>query len=344
MRLYDTLLTMSGGELDQIMLGGVTTFIRELQKAQCFELSEEISFAAGDVCRTRPSTMLSAIDMIRAPYEYTWVEWVPSKRNAIRDNYHIFSHEKPAPKKVGALTITNEECNRGYMILAWQHHNDDVQVNPLGLIFDWDSKNPEPVISQYLKTVYGQSDPAWMNTFLEKKFSGLLHDKMPDKWVEYQNNPAEREASAALIQRGDIVPLEPFMKFLVQYSIVPGVEWYESFVDDLAGELPFVEAFYLLLNSRNTIVTQQRDNFAKLNNARRKNKKPPLKEFITTRLRISKVVGNRATAHGMSHDQARFHLVRGHFKIRKSGVYWWAPHGRGRGGSGNLRQGYEVQR
>jgi hypothetical protein len=343
MRLYDKLLTLPGGELDQVMLGGVTSFVRELEKAQCFELSEDISFAAGDVCLTRPSTLLSAIDMIRSPYEYTWVEWTPSKRNNIRDNYNAFSHHKPMPKRVGALTITNEECSRGYLILAWMHHNEDIQVSPLGLIFDWDSANPEPVISHYLRTVYGQSDPVWMNKFLATKFGDLNTSKLPDKWTRFSDDPKEREASIKLTMRGDIVPLDIFINFLTSYNIVPGAEWYESFVDDLAGELPFVEAFYLLLNSRNSIVTQVRDNFTKLNNARRKNKKPPLKEFTTTRLRISKVVGNRAASKGMTHEQARYHLVRGHFKIKYGKVFWWSPHSRGRGGSGNLRKGYEVR-
>lgn len=340
MRLYDRLLQEPGGELDQIMFGGVTAFCKELEKAQCFELSTEISFAAGDVCQSRPSTLLSAIDMIRAPYEYTWVEWTPNQREHNRDNSHTFSHEKPMPKKVGALTITNEACSRGYMILAWWHHDDTVQVNPLGLIFDWDSKNPEPVIGDYLKALYGNA--GWVPGFIMKKVSHVRGDRMPDKWTKFSDNPVEREASNQLSMRGDIVPLETFVQFLERYKIVPGMEWYESFSDDLAGELPFIEAFYLLLNSRNTIVTQVRDNFIKLNNARRKNRKPPLKEFITTRLHVSKVVGNRAAAFGMTREQARYHLVRGHFKVRRSGCYWWSPHSRGRGGSGNLRQGYEV--
>src|SRR5215469_2575205 len=340
MRLYDVLMEQPGGDLDHIMLGGVSLFCKELAKAQCFQLSEEISFAAGDVCQTRPSTLLSAIDLIRAPYQHTWVEWTPSKRNHVRDNYHLFSREKPSPKRVGALTVTNKECTRGYMILAWQHHDDSLQVNPLGLIFNWDSADTEPVISQYLKAMYGNS--AYTQEVIMKRVANLKMFDTPDKWKQYEKDDKEQKASQILIERGDIVPLEIFMPFLTAYNLKPGVEWYESFSDDLAGELPFVEAFYLLLNSKNSIVTQQREDLGKLNNARRKNKKPPLKEFINTRLRISKVVGNRAAASGLSREQARYHLVRGHFKVRKSGVYWWSSHPRG-AGDRSTRQTYEVR-
>jgi len=59
-------------------------------------------------------------------------------------------------------------------------------------------------------------------------------------------------------------------------------------------------------------------------------------------LRISRTVQNRGNAAGMTHAEVRYHLVRGHFKIRGGNVFWWSPHSRGRGGSGNLRKGYEV--
>jgi hypothetical protein len=37
----------------------------------------------------------------------------------------------------------------------------------------------------------------------------------------------------------------------------------------------------------------------------------------------------RAGMAGDERNPSRLHLVRGHFKIRASGVYWWSPHARG---------------
>ena len=342
MRLYERLMEEPGGVLDKCMLGGITPFCKELAKAQCFQLSEEIAVACSEVVQSRPSTLLSAIDMVRAPYQHTWVEYTPNQRTNIRDNHNLFPGKpKPTPKRVGALLMTNKQCTRGTMILAWWHNNDDVQVNPLGLIFDWDSSESEPVLKQYLSRMsYG--DPKWIDSVVEGRRKAAS-TRMPDRWQSFIKDDKEWEANIALTMRGDVIPLEMFMPFIATYKLKPGAEWYDSFEDDLAGELPFVEAFLLLLNSKNSIITQVKDDFSKLNRARAKNKKPPLKEFINTRLRISKVVANRAKAAGMSHEAARLHLVRGHFKVRRSGVYWWSPHSRGRD-SVLLRREYKVNK
>jgi len=344
MRLYERLLAARGGETDQTMLGGITAFCKEMVKAQCFALSDDISFACSDVCKSKPTSILAAIDMIRAPYTHTWIEWTPDNRHHIRDNSNMFSHAKPKPKRLGALVITNDKCNRGFFLLTWWHNDDSIMVCPLGVIFDWDSAENEPVISQYLKSMYGE-DKEWVKKTIKGRLSHIDNFgniALPDKWEEYTRIPAERAAATKLTLRGEIVPIEMFFPFLQAFNIKPGAEWYESFVDDLAGELPFVEAFFLLLNSRNSIVRRDKENLAKLNNARRKNKKPPLREFINTSLRISKVVANRGASAGFSREAVRMHLVRGHFKVRKSGVYWWSPHPRGRERHLTRRE-YEVK-
>lgn len=50
-----------------------------------------------------------------------------------------------------------------------------------------------------------------------------------------------------------------------------------------------------------------------------------------------------ADASGISREAARQHLVRGHFKIRRTGVYWWSPFLRGDGTRGTVKRvEYEV--
>jgi hypothetical protein len=58
-------------------------------------------------------------------------------------------------------------------------------------------------------------------------------------------------------------------------------------------------------------------------------KKPPLTEFIVTRLNLSRGTANRGVALGLSREAARKHPVRGHFNVRKTGIYWWSPFPRG---------------
>ena len=39
-----------------------------------------------------------------------------------------------------------------------------------------------------------------------------------------------------------------------------------------------------------------------------------------------------ARGRGATAEEIRSHLVRGHFKVRKTGIFWWRPHTAGRGG------------
>jgi len=67
----------------------------------------------------------------------------------------------------------------------------------------------------------------------------------------------------------------------------------------------------------------------KLNRNRAAKGRPPLVEHLVVRMRLSP----RAKASG--HERgwggsgaSRGTLVMGHFKVRKSGIFWWSPHAR----------------
>jgi hypothetical protein len=97
-----------------------------------------------------------------------------------------------------------------------------------------------------------------------------------------------------------------------------------------------------MLNSKNTIVEQRREDLSRLNKARTKSRKAPLREFITTKIRLSPTQARR---HGIAsdwHESARQHLCRGHFKVRATGVFWWSPHLRGFGDK-TVRTGYRAE-
>ena len=71
MRLYDQILAGRGGLFDTVTGGTVTQFSKLLEQAQCFLMSDPIAVTCAEICRSRPSSILSAIDMTRAPYPFT---------------------------------------------------------------------------------------------------------------------------------------------------------------------------------------------------------------------------------------------------------------------------------
>jgi hypothetical protein len=56
-----------------------------------------------------------------------------------------------------------------------------------------------------------------------------------------------------------------------------------------------------------------------------------LLDYTHIGIRLTRALGARAGMAADPRQAARLHLVRGHFKIRKSGVYWWSPFARGQG-------------
>jgi hypothetical protein len=239
-RLYDELLAARGTWMDEAMNGALTTFGSYLEQAQCFMLSDEISVICSEICRTKPSSILSALDLTRAPYPYTWIEWGPASRLYSRPN------DKPIPRKLGCLLMTGDKGAKGYFVLTWVHGQHDITLNPFGLIFDWDRTSTEPVIGQYGRYV----GIANIDRVVADKRAAVM-DRLPladGRWARFHNDPVERKAVMELELRAYLIPLEFCLEFISRTNMVPGTPQFESYANDLNGELPFIESFLLLLN------------------------------------------------------------------------------------------------
>jgi hypothetical protein len=104
----------------------------------------------------------------------------------------------------------------------------------------------------------------------------------------------------------------------------------------------------LLLNSRNAVEIGPEADLSRLNRARAKSRKTqllPLRPVIldiTRRQRAARLAGIRTTP-----DEIRSALVAGHFKCRRTGVFWWSAHIRqgcgDRGAEALTGREYEVR-
>jgi hypothetical protein len=111
---------------------------------------------------------------------------------------------------------------------------------------------------------------------------------------------------------------------------------------DWAGEAVYLLAVVGLLNARNAIELEPVD-LSRINRARLKNDKRLL--FEHKLLRIARRVHKRVYPDGKGHvDHApmRAHMVRGHWKNRKSGIYFWHPFVRGDAKHGKIEKDYEL--
>lgn len=77
----------------------------------------------------------------------------------------------------------------------------------------------------------------------------------------------------------------------------------------------------------------------------KRNRKPIVPSTIQRRVtvKLSRVQQRRAGEDGV-HAHMRLHTVRGHFKVRKTGIYWWSDFWRGDSNSGLVEKIYDVRK
>jgi hypothetical protein len=110
--------------------------------------------------------------------------------------------------------------------------------------------------------------------------------------------------------------------------------------EDWGGEFRFLLSTLGLLNARNVVQAQKIDN-AKVNKHRVQKGKRPLFSHSVIKVRPFIVVGGKADTG--NHRQLRLHMVRGHFKRKKNGLFWWSMHARGLASEGVVQHDYELE-
>lgn len=111
---------------------------------------------------------------------------------------------------------------------------------------------------------------------------------------------------------------------------------------DWSGESMFILSTLALLNSVNTTEKQEVD-LSKLNRSRVKRGVPPLETYHVLKIhtKLKQRMAQRDREEGETRDVS-WHMVMGHFKVRKTGIFHWRPHARGDREHGVVTKDYEV--
>lgn len=287
-------------------------------KPQRFYLDDNVVAACEQVSQSKPESLLSAFAFARLPYASTWLEWHrPKVPESAAHQFGVLLTDASgeAGPRDGSAAIATLVLRAGHLTV----------IAPFWILLDW---------SQELK-------------FLDRY-------KQMDLGGEPQSG-AERE----LRHRQGIIPNQQFRSYWEDghYPLLTKEDVYtwdtahlteeqRAEIDDMAYAAShpawLVTGFLVMLNSR-SILECQREDLRALNKSREKKGKPPLASgFIHTRLRIPKHVSSAFGNSASERAAARLHVVRGHFKVRKTGVFWWTPHPRGAGRSEVKRQEYRV--
>jgi hypothetical protein len=312
--LADDLIAAVGGVDDMLYRGAFTAMAVTVRDAQRFDLSPEVMRSAWTISHSPIGPQLRALPLCKLPFQLAWFEWPAGFMGIPTERKDIYA---PVPKRMGALVSTDESLQRGSISYAWLHPHQGVNICPLSITFDWRT-DAEPVA--------------------DLTNASHWHEKATDdQWTELMKYPrmsgSSREDVIADNQRFGLV-INPTMKAFVdaaaQSHNPEGVKLLmNAATKDIEGEAPMLRAAIMLLNSRNLAEYEPRPTPPKLNAARARRGKAPLLDYTHVRVRLSRGLAARAGMAADARNPSRLHLVRGHFKIRASGVFWWSPFARG---------------
>jgi hypothetical protein len=302
-------------------------FAEAVKQAQRFELDAASCAAIGTISNAPVAKLIEARDLIRPPFESTWFEWAGSTAAHRNDLSNPVAEGETAPLRTGIL-IESKDCGLvGAASLAWSARApngvEQLAINPLSLIYNL---GDEEIALPGLKSQMSLSD---YRAELGKRSQGLsehLHSKLLANVSVTLNPRAEGIAHR-----------------LEQIHGKDASRIIQTQLKDWSGELDFIHAAMICLNSRNLMKREPEEDLSRLNKARRRLGRTPLLSFSTVKVSLSASATRRV---GAQHNSTclRAHLVRGHFKMRKSGVFWWSPFLRGDADAGFVvRSGYEVQ-
>lgn len=338
--------------------GFFTSLHNAIQKSHRFVLKDDVAISAYRLVRSRPSSMLAAMPLCRLPYRSIWIEW--SGGISERAGWQIYPAiergkediiRRVNPIRMGCLIETLDETyQRGQMTWAWLHPEEGMNGSPLSVNFDWTENGNIESAARAAGVDTGDAISRIMfKRYIERPASfseAIVKDVLETHsgWSALRNDNREIAALSELLcheavwisrhgrQMIDLLMSDRDPKYIIRCL--------SAWEGDISGEAPFIDCLLMMMNSRNAVEHSEND-LSRLNRAREKRGKPPLHSHNVTSLYMSR--HRRAMMANGLRVESRGTDVMGHFKIRKSGVWWWNEHWRGDRDNPMPRENYEIK-
>lgn len=318
----------------------VRPVIARIKKAQKYVLAPEFA-AVADALAENYRSLVSAFPFCRLPYPEVWIELAA----ADRPNFMTAELQAPGfqgkPKRIGFLcSATRSDLSAWRTHLCWTLHNAQLAhaVVPPGasgaaVAMNFDMHN---VLDHVTEADLQEPKPKLR----------------PDVFIDIPNHPGWDHAapSVRLAMLRHTHPVHPdwglpdIASHLAAHQIEEAYELIHQLArSDWAGEVAYLLAVIGLMNARNASETVRSD-YRKLNRARTKRGEPPLFEHHLLKIhdRQQRRVGDYSSH--SKHAPMRGHFVSGHWKVRKTGIYFWKPFKRGDFSRGSISKDYQLDR
>jgi len=334
--LADEILAAVNSPVDRVYTGAISALGIAIRQAKRFDLVPGVIVTANTVSSSSITAQLRALPLCRLPFEFVWMEWPGADPvyDAFQDDNATAA--APRPHRMGVLIHTDESRQKGSMTFAWSHRQHGINACPLACFFDWraDGAKVEDVIHDLFRQS-GRTEDDLRRTIIEQdrslpQMKGSSESDVINSRSRFGFNisPAFRSWAGATVQRHGALP-------------GPGTPEWKMWTSDIRGEPGIVRSILLLLNSRNLTHGEDVPAPERLNRQRAKTGKLPLLGHTKIRIKLSRALQQRA-GEGRQREASRLHAVRGHFKVRASGVYWWSDFIRGDPTRGVIQGTYKI--
>jgi hypothetical protein len=286
-----------------------------------FVLDGEVIDMIHRVQHGKARSLLAALALCRLPYPQVWIEYDHRHRLEWVNELERRGVTVPQPPDGEVATRAG--------FLMWQPADGEILAHPVWLF-------PDGRVSWACQAVFIQTGAAFDPLLDGAELKRLYTEASPElrkRALLWPKAPEDVAAAVELDQRaGSLVPdfLEATWR---EAATIPGLweRMEERDRHNLTGAKAFVVAMLAVINSRNSIkYSEPIGGRPWLNKKRAAKGKPPLKEHRVITLDLSRALQKRmGVGDGAARASPLAHGVRGHLKVRKSGVYWWSSHIRG---------------
>jgi hypothetical protein len=294
----------------------------DIHSAHRFTLDKDFAAAADELKFTNMAAFEKALPLCKLPFDRCWFETAQQYRDSFINGERFPEHQETI-KRVGVLLENRKDADGWIMNLAWCTEDGRAFLSTRAMSIDFGA----PVERQAIH--------ASANDYVD--IHGTPVSYQGEDLAAYLRLEKRTSRFDATYYR------EYFASLLQSQGGIAHKIRLDGFADkDWIGEAMFWMAALALLNSRNVVATESVD-LTSLNKARRKRKQPELLSYTTCKISLrlgARIARSQSGNEGRS--PIRAHFVRGHFKVRKSGIFWWSPFLRGDKDVGMVMKDYEI--
>jgi hypothetical protein len=292
-----------------------------LEKAFVYVLDSNAMALAANVALSKPSSLLSALPFAKLPFPRVFIEF--SNEDLKRSMAGLGSTNIRPPHTATRLIRSGfliEDLGDHLLVdyIMAQQYDDKtvVELSPAQGVFDLadvelpDGSAPNPFSSERPEAIRG---------------------KMQEHLSLIAKSPLEGRCYHNLQVRFRWRPHPDLARMSLSQKRMMGSDQVEAIRERQAAEarrlfnlaiLPTL----ILLNCRNAVEVNRVDAPEKLNKQRAKKNKPPLSGYNEIRIKLNAARQRMASRPGASVREMTAAYVTGHFKVRRSGIFWWSPH------------------